>query len=147
MNMEAGIDGQSSQYADFDEGNARRRKMIIVASLVALVIVLLTLVAMRFMKKPVEKVADTAPGITVIVPGRHSITTEIPAVGNISARRDMPVGVAGEGGRVLRVLVEPGDWVKAGQTLAVIDRSVQVQQAAAQAATIRQQMADAALAA
>ncbi len=83
----------------------------------------------------------------MIVPGRHAVTTEIPAVGNVAARRDMPVGVAGEGGIVRAVLVEPGDWVKPGQVLATVDRSVQAQQAAALAATIRQNKADAALAA
>jgi multidrug efflux pump subunit AcrA (membrane-fusion protein) len=54
----------------------------------------------------------------------------VTATGSIAARRDMPVGVPGEGGQVLRVLVEPGQWVQAGQTLAVIDRSVQTQEAA-----------------
>lgn len=145
MNMEAGIGGESG-YRELDEANARRRRMIIVASVAALAIIMLVFGIMRWNKKPVEKAAETAPGITVIVPGRHSITTEIPAVGNISARRDMPVGIAGEGGRVVRVIAEAGDWVKAGQTLAIIDRSVQAQQAAAQAATIRQTIADADLA-
>ncbi|WP_404710570.1 efflux RND transporter periplasmic adaptor subunit [Sphingomonas sp. MMS24-J13] len=144
MNMEAGIG--SSDYTELDEGNARRRRMIIVASIMALVLVVAGVVALRVFRKPAAPVTDTAPGITVIVPGRHSVTTEIPAVGNISARRDMPVGVAGEGGTVVRVLVEPGDWVKAGQSLAVIDRSVQVQQAASLAASIRQAQADADLA-
>jgi RND family efflux transporter MFP subunit len=58
----------------------------------------------------------------------------------------MPVGVAGEGGIVRAVLVEPGTWVKAGQVLAVVDRSVQVQQANALAASIAQARADAELA-
>lgn len=144
MNMEAGIG--SSDFTELDEGNARRRRMIIIASIAALALVIVGAVALRMFRKPAAPAADTAPGITVIVPGRHSVTTEIPAVGNISARRDMPVGVAGEGGTVVRVLVEPGDWVKAGQSLAVIDRSVQVQQAASLAASIRQAQADADLA-
>ena len=66
--------------------------------------------------------------------------------GTIAARREMPVGVAGEGGQVARVLVEPGQWVGAGQTLAVIDRSVQTQQAAGLAASIKVAQADADLA-
>ena len=48
----------------------------------------------------------------------------------------MPVGVAGEGGMVSRVLVEPGQWVRAGQVLATIDRSVQVQTAESLASQI-----------
>src|SRR3546814_11144219 len=58
----------------------------------------------------------------------------------------MPVGVAGEGGEVVRVLVEPGQWVGAGQPLAIIDRSVQTQPAASLAASIRVAQADAKLA-
>jgi RND family efflux transporter MFP subunit len=58
----------------------------------------------------------------------------------------MPVGVVGEGGQVVRVTVDAGDWVQAGQVLAVIDRSVQVQQAEAQAAQIQVARADANLA-
>ena len=67
------------------------------------------------------------PAVTVIVPGRQDIPATISATGSLAARRDMPVGIAGEGGQVDRVLVEPGQWVRAGQTLAVIDRSVQSQ--------------------
>jgi RND family efflux transporter MFP subunit len=58
----------------------------------------------------------------------------------------MPVGVEGEGGRVVSVPVDAGEWVRQGQVLAVIDRSVQVQQAAAQGAQVEVAKADAALA-
>lgn len=58
----------------------------------------------------------------------------------------MPVGVAGEGGQVTQVLVDAGDWVRAGQVLAVIDRSVQSQQMASQSANIAVADADARLA-
>jgi HlyD family secretion protein len=47
---------------------------------------------------------------------------------------------------VLRVTVDAGDWVQQGQVLAVIDRSVQVQQAEAQSAQIQVAKADANLA-
>jgi RND family efflux transporter MFP subunit len=70
----------------------------------------------------------------------------ITATGALAARVDMPVGVAGEGGMVARVLVEPGQWVGAGQTLAVIDRSVQSQEAQRLAAQIEVSRADARLA-
>ncbi len=89
---------------------------------------------------------QSIPNITVVIPGKQSVQAEIAANGTIAARREMPVGVAGEGGQVVRVLVEPGQWVGAGQTLAVIDRSVQTQQAEALAASIRVSQADASLA-
>lgn len=87
-----------------------------------------------------------APVVTVISPGTTSVTGTIEAPGQIAARRPMPVGVEGEGGRVVSVPVDAGEWVRKGQVLAVIDRSVQVQQAAAQAAQIEVAKADAALA-
>src|SRR3546814_7658656 len=86
------------------------------------------------------------PTITVMTPVMQSVQTVISANGSIAARREMPVGVVGEGGEVVRVLVEPGQWVGAGQTLAIIDRTVQAQQAASLAASIRVAQADADLA-
>jgi RND family efflux transporter MFP subunit len=142
MNMEAGID--PAGYAELDEARVRRKRRLIILSLVA--VALVVAIYLWTHRKPAAPPVDTAPNVSVIVPGRHSVTTEIPAVGNIGARRDMPVGIAGEGGVVRSVLVEPGTWVKAGQVLAVVDRSVQVQQAAALAASIRQARADAELA-
>lgn len=87
-----------------------------------------------------------APSVTVITPGRTTVAGIIEAPGTLAARRPMPVGVVGEGGQVLRVTVDAGDWVQQGQVLAVIDRSVQVQQAEAQAAQIEVAKADANLA-
>ncbi len=84
-----------------------------------------------------------APSVTVITPGKTAVAGEIEAPGTLAARRPMPVGVVGEGGQVLRVTVDAGDWVQAGQVLAVIDRSVQVEQAEAQSAQVEVSRADA----
>jgi HlyD family secretion protein len=98
--------------------------------------------------EPAAVVDDNAqaPTVTVITPGKTAVAGEIEAPGALAARRPMPVGVVGEGGQVLRVTVDAGDWVQQGQVLAVIDRSVQVQQAEAQAAQIEVARADANLA-
>lgn len=85
---------------------------------------------------PVADDENQAARITVIVPGSTTIEGTINATGTLAARREMPVGVVGEGGRVVVVPVEQGQWVRAGQILASIDRSVQSQQARAQAAQI-----------
>lgn len=87
-----------------------------------------------------------AAAVTVVTPGKTTVAGEIEAPGTLAARRPMPVGVVGEGGQVVRVAVDAGDWVQQGQVLAVIDRSVQVQQAAAQGAQIQVAKADANLA-
>jgi RND family efflux transporter MFP subunit len=70
----------------------------------------------------------------------------INATGTIAARYDEPVGSVGEGGQVVEVRAEAGQWVRKGQVLAVIDRSVQAQAQASQAAQIRVADADARLA-
>ncbi|UYY56928.1 efflux RND transporter periplasmic adaptor subunit [Sphingomonas sp. S2-65] len=82
------------------------------------------------------------PTVTVAVPGKTTMETVVTGTGSLAARREMPVGVAGEGGIVTRVLVEPGSWVGAGQVLATVDRSVQTQTAESLAASIRVAQAD-----
>jgi RND family efflux transporter MFP subunit len=90
--------------------------------------------------------AAAAPSVTVAVPGRQLVARVLSSTGTLAARREMPVGVAGEGGLVTRVLVEPGQWVGAGQVLATVDRSVQAQTAASLAAQINVARADLAIA-
>jgi RND family efflux transporter MFP subunit len=89
---------------------------------------------------------STAPVITVVTPGRTTIAGEIEASGTLDARRPLPIGSVGEGGRVVSVPVDAGDWVSQGQVLAVLDRSVQVQQIASARANINVAQADAELA-
>lgn len=84
--------------------------------------------------------------ITVAVPGTSSTNAVITGTGSLAARREMPVGVVGEGGMVTRVLVEPGAWVREGQVLATVDRSVQAETAQSLAASVRVAEADARLA-
>ncbi|AJA07829.1 secretion protein HlyD [Sphingopyxis fribergensis] len=154
MNYERKVDvmdslaGTQSFYEDAD--NSRRKRTFLI---VALVLIALALVATWYAFTQSKGAADVEgqgaaamPNVTVVIPGRVSVEAAISANGTIAARREMPVGVAGEGGQVVRVLVEPGQWVGAGQTLAVIDRSVQAQQAASLAASIRVAQADANLA-
>ena len=125
----------------------RRRKRVII---IAVALIALLAVAALFMmggsgEKAVAPKAgqgEQLPAVTVIVPGRQDIPAIVTATGSLAARRDMPVGVPGEGGQIERVLVEPGQWVRAGQTLAIINRSVQAQEAAQLAAQIEVARAD-----
>lgn len=89
---------------------------------------------------------EQAPRITVVAPGTTTIEGTINATGTLAARRAMPVGVVGEGGRIVAVPVEQGQWVRAGQVLASIDRSVQTQQMRSSAAQIEVARSDANLA-
>jgi RND family efflux transporter MFP subunit len=136
-----------------DETAARRRRRNIIIAVVA-VLALLVLGYMMFGRGGSDtKVAvkagesgEAAPAVSVVVPGRQQVARTISATGQLAARYDMPVGIPGEGGKVVNVLVEAGQWVGAGQTLAVIDRSVQTQEAAQLAAQIDVARADARLA-
>ncbi|HPU15286.1 MAG TPA: biotin/lipoyl-binding protein, partial [Polymorphobacter sp.] len=89
---------------------------------------------------------QAAPVVTVSVPGTTMVESTVRGTGSIAARRDMPVGVQGEGGRVTSVLVDAGQFVRAGQVLATIDKAVQTQQLAQMQAGSRSARADAALA-
>ncbi|MES2291431.1 MAG: efflux RND transporter periplasmic adaptor subunit [Pseudomonadota bacterium] len=133
------------------DGTARKRRMIIIAAVVAVLIVLF--VAYRMMSAGSDAkaggeggAAKQAATVTVVVPGRQSVNRMVSATGNLAARREMPVGVAGEGGQVAQVLVEPGTWVAQGQVLATIDRRVQSQQIASLAASVNVAEADARIA-
>jgi RND family efflux transporter MFP subunit len=92
------------------------------------------------------KAAGQIPTVTVIVPGQTQVGRVVSASGPLAAKRDQPIGIAGQGGRVIRVVVDAGSWVRAGQVLAVVDRSVQAEQAAQLAAQIEAARANAALA-
>lgn len=90
--------------------------------------------------------AQPAPSVTVVVPGTSTVSSVVRATGSIAARRDMPVGVAGEGGQVSAVRAEAGQRVGAGQVLAEIDSSVQRAQLSQLESAVGQARADARLA-
>lgn len=129
---------------------SRRRRMIVIAA--AAVVALLAVLFMMMggggesTAPQAEGGAGQIPTVTVIVPGRSQVARTITASGPLAARRDQPIGIAGSGGRVERVLVDAGSWVRAGQVLAVVDRSVQSQQAAQLAAQVEAARANARLA-
>lgn len=134
MNYETAAIGGDGQHLGL-EGPAPRKRSRWIA--IVAVLLILGLAAWFFLGGKKHDAGATAgagtqvPNITVIVPGQQAVSRLISATGTLAARREMPVGVAGEGGMVTRVLVEPGQWVAAGQVLATVDRSVQTQTASA----------------
>ncbi len=147
MNYETAAIGGGGHMALEGPAPARRRWIP-----VAVILVLVALAAWYFLGgKKHDSAAGNAggtqiPNITVVVPGQQAVSRVISATGTLAARREMPVGVAGEGGLITRVLVEPGQWVRAGQVLATVDRSVQIQGTATLAAQVKVRQADATLA-
>jgi RND family efflux transporter MFP subunit len=132
---------------------SRRRRNIIIAVVAVAAIALLAFMFLGGGSKDQAASEGAAaegrgqiPTVSVVVPGRSQVARVVTASGALAARRDQPVGVAGEGGLVRAVLVDAGSWVGQGQVLATIDRSVQSQQAAQLAASVQAARADAALA-
>lgn len=125
----------------------RNRRLAVIAGVVAILAALFMVFGYgRKPAAPKGAAVEQAPPVTVIAPGRQVVDRLINANGSLAAKRELPIGVAGEGGRVTRVLVEPGQWVAAGQVLATIDRSVQVEGTATLAAQVKERQADATLA-
>jgi HlyD family secretion protein len=150
MNRETSI-YSSDTLVVVDRARRRRMMIIVAAALILLIAAIAALVISRSATKSKEEAAAAAsagqvPTVTLVVPGQSQVARTITASGPLGAKRDQPIGVAGSGGRVVSVLVDAGSWVRAGQTLAVIDRSVQAQQAAQMAAQVDSARANAALA-
>ncbi len=151
MNYEAGMLDRQEQLG-FEGEPARRGRRWLWIGLGAFVLVV---IAGFLMMRPASKPLPAAKGakdqsqlltVTVTSPGQQTASTIVTGTGSLAAKREMPVGVAGEGGLVTRVLVDAGSWVQKGQVLAVVDRSVQAQTAESLAAQIRVAEADAKLA-
>lgn len=147
MNYESNFSAERETV--LDDGPPRRRRMWIIAVVIAALAIAGAWFAFGRTAAPAAPEAGAngnAPTVSVAVPGRQTVERVVSATGTLAARREMPVGVAGEGGLVTRVLVEPGSWVSAGQVLATVDRSVQTQTAAQLAAGINVARADARIA-
>lgn len=150
MNYESTISGDDIDFEtmnDPDQGGSNKRTIKIIAAVVALAI----LVGLGYYfyggggegaGAAAEVDASQAPVVTVAIPGKQAVTQTITSTGTLAARREIPVGVVGEGGRVTRVHVDAGDWVKQGQVMASIDRSVQNQQVASLTASVGASQAD-----
>ena len=145
MNRETTIEG-SDTLVIVDDSSRRRRMLILGLAGVALALLLAFFLFGGKEAAAPPDAASQAPTVSVVVPGRTNVARTITASGALAARRDQPVGVAGQGGRVVSVRVDAGGWVNAGQVLAVIDRSVQAQQAAQLAAQVDAARANASLA-
>ena len=95
-------------------------------------------------KKPPEKQteADQARAVRVVSVEQRPITGALSASGDLRPREEAAVLPEVSGYRVARVLADVGDYVRAGQTLVVLDGALleaQVAQAQAQAAQAEDQ--------
>ncbi len=147
MNYETKMSGALNDEMQDDNADRNRRRIIIAAVIAAILIVAGG--AYYFFGKSNDPAASAeaekaaqAQTVSVVIPGRDTVARTINATGTLAARREIPVGVVGEGGRVLQVYADAGEWVSKGDILVSVDRSVQAQQAAALEAQIGVTRAD-----
>ncbi|WP_209349150.1 efflux RND transporter periplasmic adaptor subunit [Pontixanthobacter sp. CEM42] len=153
MNYETTVQADSGEYSsDKLAGTApsEGRSKVKLAAIIMAVLVVAAGLAYFLITGGTAEVADEreeqGAAITVVTPGRATVAGEIVATGTLAARRELPVGIDGAGGKVVQVYVDAGTWVRQGQVLASIDRSVQNQQAASAAASVEVAESDARLA-
>jgi RND family efflux transporter MFP subunit len=153
MNYEAKVADLSGasevRVEDIDQdarADRRRRTIIVAVAVSALLAIAAWMLSGGGEEQAFAPREGAVPSVTVISPGSTTTTGVINATGTFAARRETPVGVVGEGGRVVSISVDRGDWVRAGQVLVSIDRSVQREQAQSSAAQIEVARADASLA-
>ncbi|MEP2987552.1 MAG: efflux RND transporter periplasmic adaptor subunit [Parasphingorhabdus sp.] len=148
MNYESTISGDDVEFENINDPDqsGRNKRRIIIATIVAVALIAglgyYFYAGSEGASAVAEEDANQAPVVTVAIPGTQAVTRTITSTGTLAARREIPVGVVGEGGRVTRVHVDAGDWVKKGQVMASIDRSVQNQQAASLRASVGASQAD-----
>ena len=143
MNYESTIPNNEITIMDDPVQRSANRRPLIIAAAV-MVALLLSYIGYNYFfgAKGDEEVVSQAPMVTVMAPGKQQVTRTINATGTLAARREIPVSVVGEGGRITNVYVDAGDWVRQGQIMASIDRSVQSQQAASLEASVGVSRAD-----
>lgn len=145
MNYESTIPSEDIATLDDAEARSTNRKRLII-TVVAIVALLLAYIGYNYFAGSAgadeDGATSQAPAVTVMIPGKQQVTRTINATGTLAARREIPVSVVGEGGRVNNVYVDAGDWVKQGQIMASIDRAVQSQQAASLEASVGVSRAD-----
>ncbi len=158
--VEAGY-GSTGDYGALSEQDKRRRRWTVIG---AIVLIALVLVGAWMMfnrdKTPAAKSGTAAAGsaqagkaggkdaptVTVAIPARQTVDRVLNASGTLAARREVPIGVVGEGGRVIDVRTDAGGWVSQGQVLVVVERSVQNEQVRGIEAQIGAAQSDARLA-
>ena len=148
MNYETQVAGESPArvFGEEPPQPARRRTLAVGAAVAIILVAIAAWISMRGQTAEPGAAGEQVPVVTVITPGQSTVARTVSSTGSLAARVDMPVGVVGEGGAVTRVLVQPGDWVRNGQVLAVIERSVQTEQIRSLAAQVEVNRADAKLA-
>lgn len=138
--------GAQAREVEAEAARRRRTLRLKIAAGVLAVLAVVGFVLWRASEAPPPAAPAELPRVSVIQPALQPVATTVRVTGAIAARRDQPVGIQGQGGQVVAIRAEAGQYVRAGQVLAEIDKSVVVQQVAQLGAAVEQARANARLA-
>jgi RND family efflux transporter MFP subunit len=144
--IRAQLERDAAEAAAEARRRERRRGWLIAAGALAAVAAFIAFLVYRATAPKPALPPSGPPAVSVMVPGTQLVADQVSAIGSISARRDMPVGVAGEGGMISAIRAEAGQFVSRGQVLAEVDSAVQQAQLQQQRAAVAQAEAEARLA-
>lgn len=125
-----------------EEARARRRAPLVISG-VALLAAAMG-VGFAVTTKPIDTAAsadDSGQVVTVAHAQMRAFTRHVPLSGEARPRRDIRVFAPASGVRVLELLVEQGDVVRAGQPLARLDTTLVAAQGAAAEASVAEALA------
>jgi HlyD family secretion protein len=120
-----------------DEAGKRRKTLIILGGGIAAIIAVLFVVSRLGGDGAVHTPVSTAQAVSVITVAPRGVTPTISLNGEARPVRDIQVSAPTSGVRVLEILVDEGDTVRAGQAMARLDTNVaeaQIQSAQASVA-------------
>lgn len=128
-----------------DEAGRRRKTLIILGGGIAAIIAVLFVVSRLGGDGAVHTPVSTAQAVSVIEVAARGVTPSVSLNGEARPVRDIQVAAPASGVRILEILVDEGDTVRAGQAMARLDtnvaqaqiRSAQANVAEAESAAIR----------
>lgn len=129
--------GDAGEGASEEAQSARRRLRLIllsVAVLIAVIVAVAILSRIGSDENVRHPAVDTAQAVSVTAVTMHPFHPKVTLNGEARPQRDLQVAAPATGVRILQLLVDEGDTVRAGQPMARLDQAVaQAQISAAQA--------------
>jgi len=119
-----------------DEAGRRRKTLLILGGGIAAIIVVLFVVSRLGGDGAVHTPVSTAQAVSAIPVATRGVTPTVSLNGEARPVRDIQVAAPVSGVRILQILVDEGDYVRAGQPMARLDTNVALAQTRAAQASV-----------